>query len=192
MLSANFRRHANKIVVPVARLVSKSGINPGIITLSGLFLSIVAGVMFAQKNLLFALAFLALSSILDAIDGAVARELDRVSEFGGFLDSLTDRYSDSFVLIGVAFYLEDHYLLVFIVLVGSLLVSYSRARAENYVEKCDVGIAERAERLIILAVATVLEITGVNGSIYAAMIILAVITHLTVLQRVNLTYRSLR
>lgn len=192
MLSANFRGHANKIIVPVARLVSKSGINPGTITLSGLFFSIVAGVMFAQKNLLFALAFLTLSSILDAIDGAVARELDRTSEFGGFLDSLTDRYSDSFVLIGVAFYLGDHYLLVFIVLVGSLLVSYSRARAENYIEKCDVGIAERAERLIILAVATVLEITGVNGSIYAAMIILAVITHFTVLQRVNFTYRSLR
>jgi len=132
MLSANFRGHANKIIIPVARLVSKSGINPGTITLSGLFFSMAAGVMFAQKNLLFALAFLTLSSILDAIDGAVARvarELDRTSEFGGFLDSLTDRYSDSFVLIGVAFYLGDHYLLVFIVLVGSLLVSYSRASA---------------------------------------------------------------
>ena len=192
MLSANFRGHADKIIVPVARLISKSGISPGIITLLGLFFSIMAAGMFAQKYLHLALVFLVLSSVLDAIDGAVARQLNRVSEFGGFLDSLTDRYSDSFVLIGVALYLEDHYLLVFIVLVGSLLVSYSRARAENYIERCDVGIAERAERLIILMIATILEITGVSGSIYAGLIILAVITHLTVLQRAALTHRSLR
>ena len=192
MLSANFRGHTNKIIVPIARFISKSGISPSIITLSGLFFSLIAAVMFAQKNLLFALAFLVLSSFLDVIDGAVARELNRVSAFGGFLDSLTDRYSDSFVLIGVALYLENHYLLVFIVLVGSLLVSYSRARAENYIEKCDVGIAERAERLILLIIATVLEIAGVSGSIYGALVILAVITHFTVLQRVSLTYKSLR
>jgi phosphatidylglycerophosphate synthase len=137
-------------------------------------------------SLAAALLFLLLTGFFDVMDGAVARVTRRVTRFGGFLDSLYDRYSDSAILLGLAVYLDQYYLLIFIVLVGSLMVSYSRSKAENYLQRCDVGIAERAERLIILAAATLVEALGFlpRGKVFlAALVILAFLTHLTVLQR---------
>jgi phosphatidylglycerophosphate synthase len=149
--------------------------------------------MYAKDNLIFASLALIISSIFDVADGAVARLNKQVSAFGGFFDSLSDRYSDAAVLIGIALYLEDHYLLVFVVLIGSYLVSYSRARAEMEIKKCDVGIGERAERLVILIVATIIQASNIfrSNAIYWALIVLALITHFTVLQRIWYTYRVL-
>ncbi len=149
--------------------------------------------MYASDNLIFALLTLTIGSILDATDGAVARLSNKVSAFGGFMDSLTDRYSDAIILVGIAVYLQDHYLLIITVLVGSLLVSYTRARAEMEISgKCDVGYGERAERLIIIMTATLVEATTpALNAIYWALVVLAVLTHFTVAQRIWHTYKVL-
>ncbi len=178
------------IVVPLGNAVAKTGVEPNVLTLAGLLFSMTAAGAFAYGNLVYAFILLVLGSLFDVLDGAVARAQRKVTKFGGYLDSVADRYADAFVLIGIAMYLNEHHVLVMVVIVGSILVSYSRARAETVIDKCDVGLAERSERLIILMVATLLAIAGVN-LFYEALVLLAVLTHLTVLQRVLYTRKEI-
>ncbi len=193
MVSSRFRSTADPYITRIVAPIAKAKVNPSLITLLGFAFSIIAGLMYASSNLIFALLSLALSSVLDAADGAVARLSNRVSAFGGFLDSLTDRYSDAVILAGIAVYLQGHYLLVIAVLVGSLLVSYTRARSEMEIEgKCDVGYGERAERLIIIMAATIAEVIVPSlNAVYWALVVLAVLTHFTVVQRIWHTYKVL-
>ncbi|MEE8168439.1 MAG: CDP-alcohol phosphatidyltransferase family protein [Candidatus Hydrothermarchaeales archaeon] len=181
MLSAHKDRF-DGIVLSTARRIAALGISPNALTILGFLGSIVTGAALALGQLSAALVFLALTSVLDALDGAVARISNRATEFGAFFDSLLDRYADALILLGLVIYLRDHYLLLFVVLVGTLLVSYSRAKVEALKCKGDIGIAERAERLIILMLAILLEIRGIDA-FYPALLILAVVTHVTVLQR---------
>lgn len=183
MLSANFRSYSDRIMLPLGGFVAKFGISPNILTLIGLLLSVAAAGAFAYGNLVYALVLLALTALFDVLDGAVAKAAGKITEFGGFLDSMADRYSDALILIGIAIYLGEHYVLIMVVIAGSILVSYSRARAENFIDKCDVGLAERAERLIVLMLATLLAAAGLD-LFYETLLLLAAITHLTVLQRV--------
>lgn len=191
MLSSKFRRCSDFLVLPLARVVAKSGINPNALTVFGLVCSAAAMGAFAMKEPGYALLMLLLTSFFDVIDGAVARETNRVSRLGGFLDSVSDRYSDFFILLGVMLYLEKYYVLILVVIVGSFLVSYTRAKAELLMPKCDVGIAERAERLLIIIIATFLTVFNVDV-FYAALVLLAVLTHVTVIQRVVYTYSNLK
>lgn len=193
MVSSKLRSTADPYITRIVAPIAKAKVNPSLITLLGFTFSIIAGLMYASGNLIFALLSLALGSVLDAADGAVARLSNRVSAFGGFLDSLTDRYSDAVILTGIAVYLQGHYLLVITALVGSLLVSYTRARSEMEINgKCNVGYGERAERLIIIMAATIVEAAspGLNA-IYWAIVVLAVLTHFTVAQRIWYTYEAL-
>ena len=190
MLSARFRGYSDAVMLPLGGFFAKTGISPNAVTFLGLLTSAAVACAFAYGNLVYALVLLALTSFFDVLDGAVAKATGKVTKFGGFLDSVADRYSDAFILIGIGMYLGGHYVLVMVVIVGSILVSYTRARAENFIDKCDVGLAERSERLIVLMVATLLAITGVN-LFYEALVFLAVITHLTVLQRVLYTKRKI-
>lgn len=190
MLSAKFRRYSSLVIVPLGKFVGKTGINPNVITLAGLLLSIAAMAAFALGNLLYALMLLVLMSFFDVLDGAVARAQKNVTKLGGYLDSVTDRYSDAFILIGIAMYLDAHYILIMVVIFGSILVSYSKARSENIIKKCDVGLAERAERLMVIMLATILAIAGID-LFYEALLLLAVLTHITVLQRVVYTTRNI-
>jgi phosphatidylglycerophosphate synthase len=183
MLSARFRRYSDLIALPLGGAVAGTGVSPNVLTLAGLLLSVGAAGAFAYGNLVYAFILLALASLFDVLDGAVAKATGKVTKFGGFLDSVADRYSDALILIGIAMYLGEHYVLVMVVIVGSILVSYTRARAENFIVKCDVGLAERSERLIVLMGATLLAVSGVN-LFYETLVFLAIITHFTVLQRV--------
>jgi archaetidylinositol phosphate synthase len=194
MVSSRLRTVTDPYIAFFARPLAKTGLNPSFFTFMGLGFTLLAADMYASGNLIFASVALVIASVLDLADGAIARLNEKVTPFGGFLDSLTDRYSDAIILYGIAVFLGGHFLLIFTVLVGSLLVSYTRARAEMEIEKCDVGIGERAERLIILLIATVvhaLNIFDVNV-IYWALVILAILTHVTVIQRVFFTYRALK
>jgi archaetidylinositol phosphate synthase len=193
MVSSRLRSAAEPYIVFIARPIAKTGLNPSFLTLIGLGFSVLAGFMYATHNLIFAFLALLVASITDVLDGNVARISKRVTAFGGFLDSLVDRYSEAFILIGIGLFLGGHFILVFIVLAGSFLVSYSRARAELEIEKCDVGIGERAERLIILMAATIIHATDIImvNALYWALVLLAILTHLTVAQRAWFTYKKL-
>jgi phosphatidylglycerophosphate synthase len=159
------------------------------VTALGLVSSLLAALAFASRALPMAFLFLLLAALADLLDGAIAKASGRVTELGGFLDSVADRYSDSLILLGLILYMERYHLLIFIVLAGSLLVSYTRARAELLIPRCEVGLAERAERLLILLFATLLAALGIRGidPFLWALVLLAILTHLTVLQRVLFT-----
>jgi archaetidylinositol phosphate synthase len=124
------------------------------------------------------------SGFCDALDGALARLYGEATAFGGFLDSLLDRYADAVIFCGIILGELCDFFWGLAALTGSLLVSYARARAEAAGVKMEtVGIAERAERLIILAVASLLSVAWLKA-LSLGVIVLAVITNLTVLQRV--------
>jgi len=126
---------------------------------------------------------LALAGLFDFFDGSLARLANRVSAFGAFLDSVVDRYSDLVVLLGVVLYYHraadtTGVFLTMVALVGTIMTSYTKARAQSIGVACEIGLIERPERLIVLiAGATFNQLTP-------AMIALAVLTNLTALQRI--------
>jgi len=146
--------------------------------------------LFNSLLLVAAPIFLLISGFCDALDGVVARFYGQTTIFGGFLDSLLDRYADSMVFMGIivgGLCISEWGLAA---LIGSLLVSYTRARGEAAGEKMEaVGLAERAERIIILAIASFVTIAW-KEALSWAIIILAMLTNLTVLQRAFYFYKE--
>ena len=171
-------------VKPIARIFSR--INPNTVTILALVFCIAAGLYFAAGDLVIAGIMLLLGGFFDVLDGAVARENDRVTQFGGLLDSVSDRYADAAVFLGIMWgghaafppYIENDWLLGGLALTGSLIVSYTRARAEaGGTGVLNIGVAERAERMILIILGAFL------GLLHWAVLVVAVISHLTVLQR---------
>ncbi|MDP3105475.1 MAG: CDP-alcohol phosphatidyltransferase family protein [Candidatus Methanoperedens sp.] len=160
------------------------GVNPNTLTLRGLLISIAAGIIFARRDVLSAGFLLLLSGLFDALDGAVARENGRTTRFGGFLDSVCDRFADAAVLIGAmygdltAFQDFPGWLLGSLALVGSLMVSYTRARAEASGATASVGVGERAVRMIILIFGAFLNMVNM------AVLLITIVSFITVFQRI--------
>ena len=178
-----------------ARLLHDVGFSPNQLSGIGILFAFLAGCFYLvwQYNSLFLIAasvFFLLSGFFDALDGVVARIYGETTVFGGFLDSLLDRYADSFVIISIiASGLCDPFW-GSAALAGSLLVSYARARAEAAGAKMEaVGLAERAERIIILTSATLISFFY-NEALGWGIIVLAVLTNLTVLQRMLHFYNA--
>ena len=190
---------------PVARVIARSKIPPNALTLLGPIVATFAAWMYIQQQLALALLLLLLSGFVDALDGAVARATGKTTAFGGVLDSVCDRYSDAIVLIGVILGGGSSTFWGILAIVGSLLVSYTRARAEAAgVEQLGVGIAERPERLIILMIVTLLQYLTVIGLLFPppsyfgiiywleyGVILIAILAHITVVQRTIAAYRAL-
>jgi len=192
-LLTKLKERIQLLMVGEARLAHIIGLTPNQISLLGLLFALFSAYFYWSSQfdvtlLTVAAFFLLISGFLDALDGVLARLYGEVTVFGGFLDSLLDRYADAFVFLGIILgWLITNSIWVFwglAALVGSLLVSYCRARAEAAGIKIEtVGIAERAERIIILAITTLLSIVWVDALRWS-MLLLAILTNLTVLQRV--------
>lgn len=177
-----------------AKTANKIGLTPNMISATGIVLAFLAALAYASghQNLLLAVILLLSSGYCDILDGAIARLCKKTTPFGGFLDSLLDRYADSAVFVGIIFGGLCTLPWGLIALIGSFLVSYTRARAEAADVKMEtIGIAERAERIIILAAASLIE-PFLADAIEAAIILLAVLTNLTVLQRSIHAYKALK
>ncbi|MEM2263214.1 MAG: archaetidylinositol phosphate synthase [Candidatus Bathyarchaeia archaeon] len=177
-----------------AEVANKIGLTPNIISALGIVFAFLSATAYASghQNLSLAVVLLLLSGYCDMLDGALARLCQKTTPFGGFLDSLLDRYADAAVYAGMILggLCTLHWGLA--ALIGSLLVSYARARAEYAGVKMEgVGLAERAERLIIIAAASLIEIFW-KGALEAGVIVLAALTNLTVLQRSYHTYKALK
>jgi CDP-diacylglycerol--glycerol-3-phosphate 3-phosphatidyltransferase len=160
---------------------------PNQVTVAGLSLNGVAAVLIYQEHFVWATVAFIAGSILDILDGALARSHGKLTQFGSFLDSTTDRISEGFVLGAIALVLskqghEAALASVFVALVGSFLVSYTRAKAEALGLSGAVGLMGRAERIVLVAVA--LPFAG-HGSLPYTMYLLAALTTFTVIQRVN-------
>lgn len=174
---------------PFARRITE--INPNTLTLAGLALSLISALFFAKQELLLAGGFLLASGFFDALDGLVARANNRMTKFGGFLDSVCDRFADAAVIIGAMYggltqlYSIPFWLSGTLAIFGSLMVSYTRARAEASGAKASVGFADRPARMIILIAGAFINM--VNFAIFS----IAILSLLTVFQRIAYVKKSL-
>lgn len=182
-------------ITPVAKVIPLS---PNTLTLIGLVISVISAAAFARGELIIGGALILVSGVFDIFDGAVARARGRMTSFGGFLDSVCDRYADAIVFIGImygalagsisasALLGMALWLWCAMALVGSLLVSYTRARAEGAgVKNMSIGIAERSERMILLAIG------AFSGLIAWAVAVIVILTHITIIQRILYTKKHL-
>lgn len=189
MLS-RFRDRVSRAVEPIARAFARAGFTPNSLTLMGLAVGIAAAVLFGYGMQFWAGIVLLICGFFDLIDGAVARTTGKKTPFGGVLDSVTDRYVDFLIFLGIIWAgLADAGLLPgwmwgFLAIIGSLMVSYIRARAEAAGSgKLEVGIAERGERILILAIGALVGYTKY------AVVLIAVLTHITVGHRLIVARR---
>jgi CDP-diacylglycerol--glycerol-3-phosphate 3-phosphatidyltransferase len=189
------------LVQPLARL----GVTPNTLTVIGLLLSILTAVVIAQGFLLVGGLLVLLAGIFDMFDGAMARVRNAATTFGAFFDSTLDRYSESIILLGLLIYAVQHpglhdslwpvaheqswmITFIYIAVVGSLMVSYTKARAEGLGLECKTGLLARPERVIILAIGL---LSGTSICIWA-LALLAVFSNVTAVERIISVWRVTR
>ena len=187
----HYKAPLHRVFDPVARLLLRMGARPNHLTVLGLGVSVAAAYVFSMGRLRWAAVLLAVAGLFDFFDGAVARLAGSESDYGAFLDSVVDRYSDVAVLLGVLVHYQQQgnmtgAVLTMASLAGTVMTSYTKARAQSIGVRCDIGVVERPERLIaLIAGATFHVLTPV-------MALLAVLTNVTALQRIIYTRRIAR
>jgi CDP-diacylglycerol---glycerol-3-phosphate 3-phosphatidyltransferase len=188
----------------------KLRVKPNHITIMGLFVSLMAGVFFAFHTLWGGVLTL-LTGLLDTLDGSLARTLGEAEKYGAFLDSVLDRYAELVIYLGIWCYFHQQgratallSLIILLILFGSLMVSYTRARAEGLGQRCLVGLFQRGERIILIGLAGIfnplinllLSILGASGLhdilLVGVLFVLAVGTNLTALWRFLHVLNNLR
>jgi archaetidylinositol phosphate synthase len=189
-MSNDLKETIQNALTPFARRITE--INPNTLTLAGLLLSLISALFFAKRDLLLAGGFLLVSGFFDALDGLVARANNRITKYGGFLDSVCDRFADAAVIIGAMYgRLTDLYSIPFwligtLAILGSLMVSYTRARAEAAGASASIGVADRPARMIILIVGALIDMVNF------AIISIAILSFITVLQRIAHVKKTLK
>ena len=179
------------IINPTVALVAKTGVSPNLVTVLSFLVGLVAAYLLAQGLFLWGALAVLLSGALDLLDGALARATGKVSPFGALLDSTLDRLTEGAYFFGLLwFYLQGgsvlEVLLIYLTLLGSLLISYVRARSEGLGIQGDVGILARGERLVILALGLLL------GRVTLALWVLVLLILVTFLQRLVYSLRQAR
>lgn len=189
MLSEFGKDPATRALRPLIALLGRSRIDPNAITLFGLVLNVAVGAVLVTGELRIGGVLLLLAGLFDMLDGAVARATGRTTTFGAFLDSTLDRYSEAAILGGLLIaqlqgvsFTEP--ILIYAAIVGSMMVSYTRARAEALGLRGECGWLARPERLILLAVGLMLGLTT------PVLWLLAILTNLTALQRIVYVWRQ--
>lgn len=182
-LTDYLRKYFKGALDPVAAFLNKLGLMPNTVTVLGLVGNTIGAVLLAMGYMTPGGILILLMGPIDALDGAMARLRGEASEFGAFVDSITDRYSELVIFGGLLFYYLQqgdwlYAMLAYLSAAGSVLVSYARARAQSLGHETKVGMLTRMERYLILAPALVLDFPK------AALWILAIFANLTVLQRI--------
>jgi CDP-diacylglycerol---glycerol-3-phosphate 3-phosphatidyltransferase len=189
---------AARVTQPLVSLLAKTKVTPNMVTWFGFIVILVAAALVALGYPLAGGLVVLLSGFFDIIDGALARGTNQVTRFGGVLDSTLDRASEAIILLGVAamhlfnanLFNPWIILLIGITIMGSFLVSYVRARAEAAKVDCQVGIFTRAERVIILALGLLLS--GLPWVLVSSLVIVAIMSIVTVIQRLVHVYNALK
>jgi CDP-diacylglycerol--glycerol-3-phosphate 3-phosphatidyltransferase len=186
----SLKERVREFLKPLARLFADLGVSPAALTIAGLVFSVFAAISLGTGRFFGAALLLIVAGLCDMVDGAAARAGKRASSRGAFLDSTVDRYSDTVVLLGAMHYYlvrspshpeELTAVVVLVALAGSMLTSYTRARAEAIGQECKVGIAERPERMILVILGSLF---GPN-TLRIALWILAIASHVTAVQRMR-------
>lgn len=179
----------NRIIRLIVRGLALSRIHPNFLTFLGLVINIVAAVQLARGSFVSAGFVIIGAGLFDMVDGRVARETNQVTRFGGFFDSVLDRYSDLGLLIGLLVWYGSinrplYVVLTGVVMMGSVMVSYTRARAENTIPSCKVGFMERPERVVLLIIGALFD------RMAPTLWVLAVLSNLTVAHRMIFTWQE--
>jgi len=169
----SYKEVFRQLLQPLARLLSAMRVHPDTLTHLGWTLAVASAVLFGLGHVQAAGAVMLLAGLFDALDGAVARESSRMSDFGAFLDSTMDRLSESAVFVGILFFYASTghpygVLVSGVAMTFSLLTSYARARAEGLGLHCEVGLLERAGRVLILSLCAMAGFLTVGVSLVAA------------------------
>lgn len=193
-----FKKRIQEMLVTEAKIAHKLGFTPNTISIVGFILSLASAVAYAvvQRHpvlfLVLAMLFMLASGFCDTLDGIVARTFNQASTFGAFFDSVLDRYADIVIYAGVIISGLFNPIWGLAALAGSVLVSYTRARAEGVGIKMEsVGFAERAERMLILCIFTIAAVFYLPA-LQIGIIVLAVITNVTVIQRAYYVFKALK
>jgi phosphatidylglycerophosphate synthase len=146
----------------IADALNRKGITPNQLTLAGGALSLMAGISFSTSSLLTGSLFMAVAGLCDAVDGALARISGKASKFGAFFDSTMDRFADGFFLAGLTmhFFNQDEPFWMNVTLglmISSFVVSYAKARAENFIEKLSVGLFTRETRYAAIGIGALIS-----------------------------------
>ncbi|HVP43147.1 MAG TPA: CDP-alcohol phosphatidyltransferase family protein [Terriglobales bacterium] len=194
--TGSFGRACRVLLYGIVHGLALTRINPNYLTFIGLVINIIAAVLFGyatgentQRLFFYAGLVIIAAGIFDMVDGRVARATGQVTAFGGFFDSVIDRYSDVALFFGLLVYYARanrffYVVLVAFVMTSSVMVSYARARAETLIGSCKVGFMERPERIVLVLI----------GALFNRMApvlwVIAVISTFTVIHRISYTYRQ--
>jgi len=166
-------------------------IHPNVLTFVGVLINVAAAVALGLGRFVLAGVIMVVANIFDFIDGKVAVELDAVSLFGGFWDSVIDRFSDISLFIGLIYLYSlkdrtDYVMIAALAMMFTVMTSYTRARAESIIKKCKVGFMERPERIVLFMIG------AFTNRMAAVLWVILVLSVFTVADRIILTYRELR
>lgn len=194
-----FRHPVYRIIDPVTRMLVRYRVHPNLLTTIGFAATCVAGWLYHVDHVRWAGLFVLLGGLMDIFDGRVARESGLASKFGAFYDATLDRMSEVVVFLGlISLYvgygstLADAWIIytIVIAIAGSLMVSYTRAKAEGLGLDCSVGFMQRAERVVLLGLGSILFGLMWDGLVVTVIIvIMAVTTNLTAIQRIVWVYK---
>ena len=176
-----------RIIEWIVRMLALSKIHPNVLTFIGLLINVWAAFLFARGEFQAAGLVVIGAGLFDMVDGRVARSTNQVTRFGGFFDSVLDRYSDLALLMGLLVYYASinrffYIVLTAIVMTGSVMVSYTRSRAENTIPQCKVGFLERPERVVLIILGALAD------RMAPALWVMAVLSNITVIHRMMYTW----
>jgi CDP-diacylglycerol--glycerol-3-phosphate 3-phosphatidyltransferase len=179
----------DKVILLLVRPLVWSRIHPNVLTFIGLLVNGAAAALLATDRFVAAGVVIMGAGLFDMLDGRVARQTNRVTRFGGFFDSVLDRYSDLVLLMGLLVYYASinrylYVVLTAVVMTGSVMVSYTRARAECTIALCKVGFMERPERIVLLIIGALF------GRMAPVLWVIAVLSNVTVISRLLYTWQE--
>jgi CDP-diacylglycerol--glycerol-3-phosphate 3-phosphatidyltransferase len=179
----------NKVILLIVRGLALSRIHPNVLTFLGLLINAGAAWLLAVGQFRWAGAVIIGAGLFDMVDGRVARETNRVTRFGGFFDSVLDRYSDLGLLVGLLVWYgsinrPSYVVLTAVAMMGCVMVSYTRARAENSIPTCKVGFMERPERVVLMIIGALFD------RMPEVLWVIAVLSNLTVIHRMIFTWQE--
>jgi CDP-diacylglycerol---glycerol-3-phosphate 3-phosphatidyltransferase len=180
---------AGKLLRWIVRGLALSRIHPNALTFIGLMINIFAAWLLASGRFFYAGLTIIGAGLFDMVDGRVARETNTVTRFGGFFDSVVDRYSDLALLMGLLVYYANinrnfYVVLTAVVMTASVMISYTRARAENTIPLCKVGFLERPERIVLLIIGALCD------RMAAVLWVIAILGNITVIHRMMHTWHE--
>jgi CDP-diacylglycerol--glycerol-3-phosphate 3-phosphatidyltransferase len=198
MLNILARGQLSRALDPVGVRLARAGLSPDVVTVAGTVGVVVSSIAFtARGHLLLGTIAVTLAALTDLIDGSIARARGRPSRWGAFLDSTMDRIADLAIFGCLAFWLlrvdrPAAGAAALLALITGAVVSYAKARAESLGLTCNVGIAERGERLLIAGAGALLESAGVPYGLDVGLWLLCALTLVTVWQRIHVVWRQTR